>query len=529
MFKLVAVGGKMRGQEISLRDGENVVGRAPECDHQLGVDGVSKKHMKVTVHGDTAIVEDLGSSNGTFLNGKLIKKSALKSGDKLALPNVIFQVVNVIEKKVVVKKTIVKSKEADLNVDNPNDALDNEPMPSDIFGKLRHNFKHKFMSFIYSFNEEYEWKWMVAFVLVLFIVVNIALTIFPILRDNRQILLFELAKRGVHYTEDIARLNARALERKDIDKLDTAFLDNEDGVTSYELFDMEGRIVRPTSKLNQYISDTFSVSAKNEIVKVIQGNSKSKDDTIKQFLEDGEVGIARAIKAYNVRSGAEEPVGIIAIRFAPKSLVMEASNNLKAYLETLTTSLLVGIIFFAIIYYLTIRPIEELRIQIEFALRGRIKEIDLKKQMDELIPLRNSINNIVQRVREMTGGEGSGGGSNIEDDTSYLNQLREFMRGAQGAVLILNSEKIIQDMNPPCEDLLGIRANASTGTSLLDTARDQGFAATLIDLCDKSASNAGVHQKDTYELAGAEHDVNVVSIMGKDNFAKGFYITFAKS
>ena len=54
MFKLVAVGGKLRGKEIILNDGENVLGRSVECDHQVAVDGISKKHLRVTVNGETA-------------------------------------------------------------------------------------------------------------------------------------------------------------------------------------------------------------------------------------------------------------------------------------------------------------------------------------------------------------------------------------------------------------------------------------------------------------------------------------------
>lgn len=517
MFKLVAVGGKIRGQEIILSEGENILGRAPDCTQQLPIDGISKKHMRVTVNGETAYVEDLGSANGTFVNGKIIKKMTVKSGDKVALPNVIFQVVYVSEKKIVVKKKVVKIKE-DAQAENTSD-LESEPVPVDAIGKIKHMFKHKIMKPIYGFNEEYEWHSLFGIILALFIVVTITLTIFPVLRDSRNILLYELGKRGIHYTEDIARLNARALERKDIDKLDTKFLDNEDGVTSYELFDMEGRIVSPISKLNQYISDPFSVEARNEI-------SKKKPFTPK-FLDDGEVGLAKPIVAYNVRSGLEEPVGIIAIRFSPRSLTMESANNLRAYLESLSTSLVVALFFFGVMYYLTTRPIEELRVQIEYALRGKVKEIELKGMMKELAPLKNSISSLVHRVRELQHDSGAGA-ANLEDDGSYLNSLKEFLMGAQGAVLILNSEKIIHALNLQCEDLLGIRANASTGAALIDTARDQGFAATVIDLCDKSASNAGTNQKDTYELAGASYEVNVVAMMGKDSFAKGFYITFVK-
>jgi pSer/pThr/pTyr-binding forkhead associated (FHA) protein len=103
MFKLVVVGGRLRGKEFILNDGENVVGRGADNDVSVPVEGISKKHLKVTVNGETAFAEDLGSSNGTLINGKIIKRLTIKDGDKIALPNLIFQVVYVLEKKVIVK------------------------------------------------------------------------------------------------------------------------------------------------------------------------------------------------------------------------------------------------------------------------------------------------------------------------------------------------------------------------------------------------------------------------------------------
>ena len=40
--------------------------------------------MQITVNGDSCFIEDLGSSNGTFINGKLIKKATIKNEDKIA-------------------------------------------------------------------------------------------------------------------------------------------------------------------------------------------------------------------------------------------------------------------------------------------------------------------------------------------------------------------------------------------------------------------------------------------------------------
>ena len=177
---------------------------------------------------------------------------------------------------------------------------------------------------------------------------------------------------------------------------------------------------------------------------------------------------------------------------------------------------------------MTIRPLDEIRFQIEAVLRGRQKELNSNTLFREIHPLRNTINSILTRIKELQNVDG-GEVQSMEEDGPYLRTLKEFMEGAQGPVLILNSEKVIQNLNSEAEDLIGIRENASAGQSLLDTARDQGFAATVIDLCDKSASNEGCHQKESYQIGGKDMTINIVGIVGKDKFAKGFYITFVKS
>ena len=102
------------------------------------------------------------------------------------------------------------------------------------------------------------------------------------------------------------------------------------------------------------------------------------------------------------------------------------------------------------------------------------------------------------------------------------------MQGSNGAVVILNSEKVIQYINSVGEDLVGLRETSSSGMSLLDTVRDQGFAATMIDLCDQSSNANGSHCNSSYEIGGRDHQVHVTSLIGKDGFPKAFYISFTE-
>ncbi|HXH74365.1 MAG TPA: FHA domain-containing protein [Bacteriovoracaceae bacterium] len=523
MFKLVAVGGKLRGKEFILAEGENVLGRAAECDHPIAVEGVSKKHLQVTVNGNTAFAEDLGSSNGTIVNGKIIKRITLKDGDKIALPNVILQVVYVLEKKVIIKKKVVKAGDEDDDAYNGEEQT--EPMPASLIGKPIWVFKYKIMPIIYSFNQSYEWAALVGILLFIFIAFNITLTILPVLRDSKVLLIKEVALRGKQYAAEVDRLNNVNLRDKNLDQVSTGFLEGDDaeGVQSYKLFDIEGRVFRPVTELNTIVNDQFSVDAM-----AFYRVEKNQDREIISDLGNNVIGIGRAIKAHDKVLGRDTVVAIITLYFSPTSLAREASNNSKAYLESLITSAMVAIVFFGFLYYMTVKPLDELKFQIERVLRGRQKELTSKTLFKEIHPLRNTINSLLTRLKELQNVD-SGETQTLEEDGPYLRTLKEFMAGSQGAVMILNSEKIIQNLNAECEDLVGIRENASAGQSILDTARDQGFAATLIDLCDKSANNEGCNQKEIYEIGGKQMGINVSALIGKDRFAKGFYITFVRN
>ncbi len=65
---------------------EAVLGRHPECTLQLNSNMVSRKHARVYRRGDGFSIEDLGSGNGTFVNGKKIEGSTvLKHQDRIKL------------------------------------------------------------------------------------------------------------------------------------------------------------------------------------------------------------------------------------------------------------------------------------------------------------------------------------------------------------------------------------------------------------------------------------------------------------
>ena len=77
------------GQQLlhNLTPGETTLGRAPNCDLILNDSLASRSHIRLTLDRQGLWVEDLGSHNGTLLNGTKVSRSQLQDGDRLTIGN----------------------------------------------------------------------------------------------------------------------------------------------------------------------------------------------------------------------------------------------------------------------------------------------------------------------------------------------------------------------------------------------------------------------------------------------------------
>ena len=92
-FALRFISGKYQGAEFPLADSpEIVVGRSSDVDMVLIEDMVSRRHARFDCK-DEIVIEDLGSTNGTFVNGERIKRAKLNEGDRVLIGTSILKVV----------------------------------------------------------------------------------------------------------------------------------------------------------------------------------------------------------------------------------------------------------------------------------------------------------------------------------------------------------------------------------------------------------------------------------------------------
>src|SRR5262245_19927865 len=85
-YVLRFISGKYQGGEFPIvADKQIIVGRSSDLDMVLVEDMVSRKHARISMQGDQIWIEDLGSTNGTFVNGEKIKRARLKEGDRVLI------------------------------------------------------------------------------------------------------------------------------------------------------------------------------------------------------------------------------------------------------------------------------------------------------------------------------------------------------------------------------------------------------------------------------------------------------------
>jgi len=90
-FALIGRSPICRGQLFPLSAGEHTVGRVAGQTVTIPDASVSRQHARLTVSGDGVSVEDLGSSNGTFVNNRRVTRATLSAGDRIRFGDVLLE------------------------------------------------------------------------------------------------------------------------------------------------------------------------------------------------------------------------------------------------------------------------------------------------------------------------------------------------------------------------------------------------------------------------------------------------------
>lgn len=79
-------------RSFSLHKPVTVLGRREDCDVRIPLSEISRKHCRLLLEDEALRIEDMGSSNGTFVNGQRVQEASLGAGDTLKIGPVAFVV-----------------------------------------------------------------------------------------------------------------------------------------------------------------------------------------------------------------------------------------------------------------------------------------------------------------------------------------------------------------------------------------------------------------------------------------------------
>ena len=85
MPKLVLLSAGMTGRTHELKADTTTIGRVEDNTFQIAEPSVSSHHCEILLKGSEVMVKDLGSTNGSFINGEKVTESVLKPGQILRL------------------------------------------------------------------------------------------------------------------------------------------------------------------------------------------------------------------------------------------------------------------------------------------------------------------------------------------------------------------------------------------------------------------------------------------------------------
>lgn len=85
---LELIGSEEKNKVIELREDAVTVGRGPDCGIQLRTKNVSRRHARIDFYNEEYHIEDLNSTNGTYLNGIKVVKCVLRNNDQIEIGGV---------------------------------------------------------------------------------------------------------------------------------------------------------------------------------------------------------------------------------------------------------------------------------------------------------------------------------------------------------------------------------------------------------------------------------------------------------
>ena len=540
MYRLKVISGPSLGKSFQLQPGETTVGRQGGNTLVFASSNVSKYHCAFIFEGGEVHLKDTGSANGTFVNGVLARERKLRVGYRISVGDVVLELKEI--RAAVPAGTQNKPLRGSQFIGNvvpisggggyqppmvaggspggnlavsylaqhdPNQAMQQAPAmapvpaPTDLKGKLLFSFENYVMPFFYGMNLKQEWKSIGAIIFGGFLVLNLLISVYPLIDSNEKMVMTEAGRRARFMARQLAERNGQALAEGGESRAEIGTVDREEGVSAY-IVDLDNRIIAPGVRSNQYLVSGPEASFAIKMSK----RFKAGLETGVVLLTHGGVVIAvEPIKKFDART-AKNLVFAMSVVAIDGTLSLPGAGGLSViFSESFILSVLLAAFALFILYRLTLKPFEILNDDLDRVLRGETSQITHEFKNEDLDSLWDVLRSTVQRIPRGTGVAAT------EDAMSSRGlspqeiepMIRLLVEGADRGAVFCDHDRKIVFISEYFEEVSGIRGSDSIGQELSSVARDQAFGSLVKDLFERI--DMGGSAAEEFEFNGAPYKI----------------------
>lgn len=529
MWAIRILTGNQAGQIHPLKHGTNILGRATTCGIKILSPNVSKEHLQIDVLPDKVIVTDLKSRNGTFVNGVQIKSTKIKSGDKIGVHEIIFDLIPYSAQAFPTPRRnpspqmppgtyenygnlAYQAQNQAQHYHGPQPHLSAVGQTSQelvkekglaAFIKLAQDYiENVLLPGIYKLPEIMEFKNVLILFMGVFIVTVTSLSTIPLIRILKESIEEEAQQHALTIASTLAKLNRPALMQGMDSAVSVESALNRPGVKkAFIISNVDGNVIAPASQAGSYPDISFIHEAR-----------KKGKEAVEQIDSDTVVAIV-PIDFYNSDTGSHAVTAHAIVIYDMGSLAVDDNKTLSLFIQTMFIALLVGGILFFFLFKMIEYPITSINSQLDTALKDGQDNIHIKYQFPALQKLVSNIGSALSRM-------GQDGGSTIQtierDRRLEMSNMIELI--GYGAIAIEAANRTLVSISPAFENQTGIKA-ADVLNNSVDSITDQALRLSLIDLIARLEQNPDQLATNELEFSGQNFQLAAQAIYGSSKVA----------
>lgn len=521
MWGLKFLNGPLAGQIVPLKVGANRVGRAATSDLQLAVPGVSKEHVEIMVAADKILLNDLQSSNGTFLNGVRIKGALAKAGDKISIHNVLFEIVPYGGSRVLAlpragapapvraggalvphmggsQLPAAGGAPAQNAFDAPMmNMMESEGPPppappkniqghvQSVIEKSQDFVENVALPGVYNLPKVFDFKQVILGFIGIYIVLVTLLSVIPMKQITSESIQNESLRRALTVARSLASANERIIRSNDLSSFSTDMVLREEGIEDVYIVSKDGLIVAPPER-------TGSAPRETGFVRKVRGQPKEFSD----HLATGQIAAAVPVLVFDPELQQNTAKAHAIVVYNPGSLAFDDGRAFSLFVQMLFLAFIIGGILFFFLYKLIEHPFKLLNNELDLALREGRDQAVIHFNLPVMQNLMTNINSLLARAAAGATPDLSVTGKGARDQEIFnLMQLIGYP-----CILIARDHQVVR-LNNAFEGLTGITSDKVVGakvSEIPDPAMQQNFT----HLMNQAEMNMNKINADNLELSG---------------------------